>query len=169
MIRSHTRALGLAGCAMLLAAGSTLAQPPSNPYNRGVPSYNRPVYSPYLNLFRRGGSLLENYQGLVRPELDFRNSINSLGQQVNYNEQQTAQIGSQILPATGHPVYFNNLSHYFSGLRGSTGGIGGGGRAGAGAGGGSGGARGPSTGGFGGAGGASGGYGGGIGGTGARR
>jgi hypothetical protein len=114
------------GCIGFAGIGQAQAQVAS-PYNRNVPSYNHPVYSPYLNLLRRGGTTFQNYQDLVRPELNFYNNINSLNQQVSYNERVIASIGTQVLPDTGHSASFNNLSHYYSGQRGSLGGSGGGG------------------------------------------
>ncbi len=112
------------GCIGYAGIGQARAQVAS-PYNRNVPSYNRPVYSPYLNLFRRGGTTFQNYQDLVRPELNFYNGINTLNQQVSYNERVIASIGTQLVPDTGHTASFNNLSHYY-GQRGSLGGSGGG-------------------------------------------
>ncbi|MFL5243359.1 MAG: hypothetical protein ACJ8FY_14735 [Gemmataceae bacterium] len=112
-------------CCLAYAGIGTAHAQVASPYNRNVPSYNHPVYSPYLNLLRGGGNVLQNYQGLVRPELSFYNGINTLNQQVNYNERIMTNIGSQVLPDTGHTVGFNNLSHYYSGLRGSAGGGGG--------------------------------------------
>jgi hypothetical protein len=109
------------GCIGYAGIGQAQAQVAS-PYNRNVPSYNHPVYSPYLNLLRRGGTTFQNYQDLVRPELNFYNGINTLNQQVSYNERVIASIGNQLVPDTGHSVGFNNLSHYYSGQRGSTGG-----------------------------------------------
>jgi hypothetical protein len=119
------------------------------PPNRGIPSYNVPTYSPYLNLNRRGGTLSQNYFGIVRPEIDFRQNLQQLNQQVSYNQQAIADIGNQILPATGHTILFNNTSHYFGNLSGPGGGTG--------AGGGKGGGTGQRQGAAGGAGGAKGG------------
>jgi hypothetical protein len=92
------------------------------PPTRGIPSYNIPTYSPYLNLTRRGGTAGQNYFGLVRPELDFRQNLQALNQQVTYNQQAIAEIGNQPLPATGHTILFNNTSHYFGNLTGPGGG-----------------------------------------------
>src|SRR5262249_5946387 len=79
------------------------------------PGYNPPV-SPYLNLVRRGTDPAINYFGLVRPEIAFQRSISSLQQQVNTVGAMTAadaQANYQL--ATGHPIVFNNYSHYFGG------------------------------------------------------
>jgi hypothetical protein len=115
------------GSLLLCAVGEAQAQYP--PTTRGVPSYNYPTYSPYLNLNRRGGTTTQNYFGLVRPELDFRQNLLSLNQQTATNQQSIAELGNQLLPATGHNIMFNNTSHYFGNLQGSGGGGGGGGRA----------------------------------------
>src|SRR6266849_4481527 len=58
-----------------------LAQYPTQP--AGTPgNVNPPGASPYLNLLRSGSSQAVNYYGLVRPQTDFRNSIQGLQQQV---------------------------------------------------------------------------------------
>jgi hypothetical protein len=111
-----------AGSLLLLALGDARAQVP-----RGVPSYNFPTYSPYLNLRRQGGTATQNYFGLVRPELDFRQGLQTLNQQTTANQQSIAEIGNQFLPATGHSILFNNTSHYFGNLQGPGGGRTGGG------------------------------------------
>lgn len=58
----------------LLTVGVSAAQPPAP--LRDAP--RRPVYSPYLNLNRGGGTTTQNYFGLVRPEIEFRNNVNQL-------------------------------------------------------------------------------------------
>jgi hypothetical protein len=104
------------------------------PPTRGVPpSYNFPTYSPYLNLNRTGGTAAQNYFGLVRPELDFRQGLQNLNQQATYNQQLIADLGNQPQLATGHRIFFNNTSHFFGNLQGPGTGTGAGaGRAGAG-------------------------------------
>jgi hypothetical protein len=106
------------GSLLVCAVGEAQAQYPPT---RGIPSYNYPTYSPYLNLNRRGGTATQNYFGLVRPELDFRQNLLSLNQQTATNQQTIAEIGNQILPATGHSILFNNTSHYFGNLQGGGG------------------------------------------------
>lgn len=106
----------LAVVALAHLAGSAHAQ---TPYNR------RPPFSPYLNLTRPGSTTL-NYYGLVRPELDFRNSIAGLQNQVGTLDRavnDAAQAGpATALPATGHPTVFLNYSRYFPGMGGRSGG-----------------------------------------------
>src|ERR1700678_234592 len=48
-----------------------------------APLNQSPAFSPYLNLNRGGTSAAINYYGLVRPQIDFQNSINNLQQQVD--------------------------------------------------------------------------------------
>jgi hypothetical protein len=85
------------------------------PYNRlPVNPYQRPVFSPYLNLLRGGNPAL-NYYGIVRPELRAYDALQQLNQQLTITQQQVNDIGGQnTIPMSGHPVFFNNLSHYFS-------------------------------------------------------
>jgi hypothetical protein len=74
---------------------------------------NQPVYSPYLNLLRGGSSPVNNYYGLVRPQIDFSQSIQNLQGQVTSNQQAiNSATGGPFPLFTGHPVYFLNTSHY---------------------------------------------------------
>jgi hypothetical protein len=94
------------------------AQAPVGP--RGLPGYASPPVSPYLNLLRRGSDPAINYYGIVRPQIDFRNSLEGLQQQVTGLDAaagQDSQAGA--LGPTGHPVQFFNYSHYFSGIAGA--------------------------------------------------
>jgi hypothetical protein len=80
-----------------------------------APAYTQPPYSPYLNL-TRPGNIAQNYYGLVRPEVNFRNSLQGLQYQVGSLGQATndlAQQGAGSLPATGHRTAFFNYSHYY--------------------------------------------------------
>jgi hypothetical protein len=74
-----------------------------------------PVYSPYLNLLRRDNSTVQNYYGLVRPEIEFRGAVAGLQQQITAvgQEATTAIDAATGLPYTGHPTQFLNTSHYF--------------------------------------------------------
>jgi len=132
MCKSLLLAVVALGSTAFVASGEARAQ--YNPPTRGIPSYNIPTYSPYLNLNRRGGTAAQNYFGLVRPELDFRQNLQALNQQVTYNQQAIAEIGNQPLPSTGHTILFNNTSHYFGNLTGPGGGRAGTGQRGAGTG-----------------------------------
>jgi hypothetical protein len=104
-----------------MGLGTAAAQPP-RPGGYGPPPppggayYSRPpAFSPYLNLLRGGGSATLNYYGLVRPEMQFRQSIQNLAGDVAANQQMIGTMGSQMmgLPATGHPTQFMNLGGYF--------------------------------------------------------
>jgi hypothetical protein len=85
-----------------------------------APIQRQPSYSPYLNL-TRPGNLANNYYGLVRPEIDFRNSINNLQQRYGaLNQQNTNPNATETeFPGTGHSTAFMNYSHYY-GLRSRT-------------------------------------------------
>ena len=84
--------------------------PPGGAYNS-----RPPAFSPYLNLLRGGGSSTLNYYGLVRPETQFRQSLQNLSGDVAMNQQMIGNIDSALmgLPSTGHPTQFMNLGGYF--------------------------------------------------------
>jgi hypothetical protein len=76
----------------------------------------RPAVSPYLNLLRPGNSPGVNYYGLVRPQNEFRNSLQGLGQQVSANRAMIDDLAEQpdaSLPATGHRVTYLNTRGYY--------------------------------------------------------
>ncbi|MFO0808537.1 MAG: hypothetical protein U0746_07940 [Gemmataceae bacterium] len=84
-----------------------------------APGAVRPPFSPYLNLTRPGNTAI-NYYGLVRPEVDFRNSLNGLQSQYNaLNQDANDPRNAQSFPGTGHGAAFLNYSHYYA-LRGSS-------------------------------------------------
>jgi hypothetical protein len=95
--------------AVLGVGGSLHAQPPAP---GGV---GRPTDSPYLNLVRPGGSPALNYFGLVRPELQFRQSIQNLQGAVTANQEAIGGIQAEVtgIPVTGHPTQFLNYGGYF--------------------------------------------------------
>lgn len=121
----------LAAAAFGLCAGSAHAQGynPGGPYNPA----SRPAYSPYLNLLRPDSSLINNYYGLVRPQINFQNSLQQLDAQQGLGaSQQAAAQESQFLPQTGRGARFQTQSRYFftngaGALGGGGGGLGGGG------------------------------------------
>jgi hypothetical protein len=110
-----SRLLPWAACLVAAAVardpGSVRAQPPPP----GGARDPRPAFSPYLNLLRPGGSPVQNYYGLVRPEVQFRQSIQGLQGVVTANQQALAEARADAsgLPATGHPVQFLNYGGYF--------------------------------------------------------
>ena len=98
------------GVSLSVGAGNAQAQPP-------VPGggYSRPpAFSPYLNLLRGGGSPALNYYGIVRPEMQFRQSIQNLSNDINLNQQAIGDLAAGGgLPLTGHSTQFMNLGGYF--------------------------------------------------------
>src|SRR5262245_51148744 len=103
----------------VLAAGRAHAQVGNTGY--------RPPVSPYINLLRPGTNPAINYYGLVRPQVEFRNNILGLQQQVGALDTQVGidEAGMAAFPTTGHPVAFMNYSHYFGGTVGTGTGLGG--------------------------------------------
>ncbi len=101
------------GLVLALAAGAA-AQPPGLPGGPGV-APGGPTFSPYLNLLRRNTPAYLNYYGLVRPQLNFQQSIQGLQQGLASNQYQTQQLQSNEaeLAGTGHPSFFMNQSRYF--------------------------------------------------------
>ena len=102
-----------------------------------------PTFSPYLNLLRGGSSGVGmNYFGLVRPQQQFAQQNQQLGQGLQSLQSQqmqgssmqmnSANYGYSQLGVTGHPVIFNSFgtSHFsggYTGFGGGGGGFGGGG------------------------------------------
>ncbi len=102
----------LAVVSLCACAGSANAQGyyPGGSYNPG----SRPAYSPYLNLLRPDSALVNNYFGLVRPQINFQNSLLQLdAQQALSANQQAAAQENQALPPTGHASRFMTQSRYF--------------------------------------------------------
>jgi hypothetical protein len=94
-----------------VAPESALAQ---YPYQRrfGQPPAGATA-TPYLNLIRRGNPAI-NYYGLVRPQANFQAEMQALQQRINSAQREIDARGeTNGLPATGHPTYFMNYSHYY--------------------------------------------------------
>ena len=116
MKRSFILWVASLGVLSALATGPASAQTPAS----------RPPVSPYLNLLRRGASPGGNYYDLVRPQVDFRSSIQQLQQQVTGQQQAVAAAETTTeLPATGHRTGFQSHTRYF--LNNFSGGVGAGG------------------------------------------
>lgn len=100
-----TPLLGL--CLVLAGGAGAQAQP--------LPSS---TITPWLNLYRPGGTPSQNYNNLVRPELDFRGSIQQLQRQSAANQQGIANLAAA--PAgplvTGHQAGFMTQNNYFQTL-----------------------------------------------------
>jgi hypothetical protein len=110
LARSTFTAL-LLGTATLVAPGAANAQFPVG--GRAIPGYRTPALSPYINLLRGGDPSL-NYFGLVRPQINFQNSLLGVQQQVNTLTGDLAGEGEiGVLGPTGHPAAFMNYSHYY--------------------------------------------------------
>jgi hypothetical protein len=99
--------------AALLAAGTLLeaavAQPPA-PLREPL---RRPSYSPYLNLTRPGGGPVQNYYGLVRPQVDFQNNLNQLRRDTQSIATGLAESQPTGELLTGHATGFMTHSRYF--------------------------------------------------------
>jgi hypothetical protein len=101
----------------LLALGlpwAVQAQAPVRP--GGIGQTNRPTFSTYLNLLRRGNSTAFNYFGLVRPEMAARAAIQGLQGDVAANRDliTTGRGGSGgDTLITGNNATFLNTGGYF--------------------------------------------------------
>jgi hypothetical protein len=93
----------------LACAASVSAQYPQGYYG-GVGG--QPGMSPYLNLLNNNIPAVR-YYGMVRPQFAFQNAIAGLQQQAQGFGQQADPTDPTLTRGTGHPVYFNNLSHYY--------------------------------------------------------
>lgn len=104
-------------CVLGLSAGAATAQPRVGPTPR-------PPVSPYLNLIRPGNSPGVNYYGLVRPQIEFRNNLQNLQQQVTTNRDAITGLNTTVsaaIPVTGHATTYLNTGGYFSGGAGRAG------------------------------------------------
>ncbi|MGF1580889.1 MAG: hypothetical protein ACFCD0_16115 [Gemmataceae bacterium] len=80
--------LWVSGILVLLSTGTVVAQSPLAPtFRPGMAPARGPAVSPYLNLLRAGGSPSFNYATLVRPQLQFRQSVLGLQNQINTVQQ----------------------------------------------------------------------------------
>jgi hypothetical protein len=99
----------------VFSASPALAQYPQPA--QGFGPRNPPPYSPYLNLLRNNNSFLQNYYGLVRPEIEFRNQLQFQQQQIGYTQSLALATGRQVasteLPVTGNVGRFLDTSGYF--------------------------------------------------------
>ncbi|MCI0682574.1 MAG: hypothetical protein L0Y71_10755 [Gemmataceae bacterium] len=94
--------------------------PPLRAQGPGFNPSARPTFSPWLNLNRRGTSSAVNYFGIIRPQVNFSNSIQQLQQETAAIEQQQATTAGSELPATGHVAGFLNHNKYFMNRGGAT-------------------------------------------------
>lgn len=101
---------------VLLASVSASAQLPQQGRIGGIGQTPTPVVSPYINLLRGGNSTLLNYYGLVRPELNFAQSLQGVAAQANANTYAINNFDPNAVPTTGSAVRFMNTGSYFTGL-----------------------------------------------------
>ena len=87
------------------------------------PAIPSPTYSPYLNLFRQGNPLFQNYYGLVKPQQQAYQALNGLQQQLSATQASAYTAGGGSEFATGHASsYFTHRSYFLTrGAGGSTG------------------------------------------------
>ncbi|MBM4070093.1 MAG: hypothetical protein FJ271_14240 [Planctomycetes bacterium] len=113
------------GLSLVLLA--TSAAPGHAQYPGGFGMYRqsympRPMFSPYLNLFRNDAPLFLNYYGLVEPQFQAQAAIGQLQQGVS-NLQDASMAGKEIaMPATGIRSGYMTQSRYFMTLGGPSGG-----------------------------------------------
>src|SRR6478672_9100265 len=115
--RTVTRLTWAALIGTLAIATAANAQPPLGP--RPLTGVNTPPVSPYLNLLRPGTSPAINYYGLVRPEVNFMNSVQALQAQLGYAQQAAGVTQFGEPGTTGHPAFFLNHTSYFLNTGGS--------------------------------------------------
>src|SRR5262245_30466981 len=99
------------------AAPASAQAPRITPGGIAVPP-PQPTLSPYINLLRPGSPTFLNYYGLVRPQVEFRNTANTLQQEIAVNQAgiaglEAAAAAPAMIPATGHGHVVLNTGHYF--------------------------------------------------------
>src|SRR5262245_48744940 len=119
-MKQHPAVSTAIGFLCLLASGQTFGQgyipgPGMSPYQRPLAPYQRPAVSPYLNLLNRGAPAAINYYGLVRPQMEFRNSLYGIAQQQALGQQGISDLESS-LDTSGHRSLFMNHQKYFMNL-----------------------------------------------------
>src|SRR4051794_18518240 len=91
---------------VVLLAGAAAAQAQS--------PITRPAVSPYQNLYRGGNTPSRNYYELVKPDLDFRASLQQLQQKNQANQQAISDLQAPAGPVvTGHQAGFMTHRTYF--------------------------------------------------------
>lgn len=108
--------IGMALGAGLLVAGQTelAAQPVIGSYQR--PTFQRrPALSPYLNLANRGNTAI-NYYGIIRPQLEARQALQTLQQEYLQLQTQGQGQGNEAgtIPPTGRRPSFFSYGPYYS-------------------------------------------------------
>jgi hypothetical protein len=112
---------GLTALALVLGFAPSEGRAQGRSAPRSITS-NSPTVSPFINLGRIGGAFNPaiDYYGIVRPQIDFAATQNSLAQQGVVLQQQVQQL--ENLPpgavVTGVRAQFMNSSRYFQNNRG---------------------------------------------------
>jgi hypothetical protein len=110
-------AAGFAGVGPSLAQAQFPAQQINPQLGMPPPGLNPgAAVSPYLNLLRRETIPGINYYGIVRPQVEFGNSILQLQEQGLLTRQEVNSEAERFAPTTGHPVQFQNAGRYFQTL-----------------------------------------------------
>jgi hypothetical protein len=109
--------------ACLLAFGGQQGYAQTGVARPGAGQMGTPAYSPYLNINRGGASPSQNYFGVVRPQLDFQATAQSLQQQIATSGQSAGGLDTAApLAPTGHTTRFLSTGRYFLSFGGSGGG-----------------------------------------------
>lgn len=116
MMRSYTRLLLV--IALSLGCGVPAVHAQFQP-GTGYGAYGasggayQPLVSPYLNMLRPGNSAI-NYFGMVRPQVNFGNSIQNLNASVRYLQSEPVlQPGEELPLSTGHAASFQTQTRFF--------------------------------------------------------
>lgn len=102
--------VGLGLCAAILSTASAQVGTYNNSNSR------RQTQSPFLNLIR-GGSATLNYYGLVRPQVDTGQAVQTLQFQQQILKEGTTTLGdggNQPISPTGHAAQFFSYGNYFA-------------------------------------------------------
>lgn len=67
----------------------------------------------WLNLNRPGGSVAQNYFGIVRPNNMFQSSLQNVQQEFGNLTQSATNADPNSVRATGHAATFMNYGHYY--------------------------------------------------------
>jgi ABC-type oligopeptide transport system substrate-binding subunit len=119
----RTLLVGLAVLGLALTASAAAAQ---GQRWQGRYTPRRPTVTPYLNLFRGGASIGENYYRLVQPEFEWRDRTAYQQQEINRLQGDLQQAETQLLEQTGvrptgHASYFLDYGGYYPSRRGGRG------------------------------------------------
>ncbi len=109
--------LSFASLAALAVVGASEVQAQGYRQAPGTPPPRTTPVSPYIRIAgQTGNTAAFSLYRDIRPELEWRNSVQNLQQQLNVTQSAVA-AGEQSgkLPGTGHATQFMNLGGYFQG------------------------------------------------------